>query len=222
MLMPRHRLVFIAVFALLALGATAAVALTDEPSAPTEVRKERPQAQRISRDLAAAFAVLRSPRETADVLPQTGRAALLSEEPNQTGENGILSRFAAEATEGTRLYVVPGAGTLCVLVVADKSSGGGCGQTRDTVSGRWWHLSGGTALGIAAGKLLLYGLAPDNIAQVSVTTGTAPSKSITPQRNVWWTLVSAGETVTVQAGGNRYTLDIPPPPPPLPTRSPAR
>lgn len=149
--------------------------------------------------------MLRRERRPSDELPLSARTfAHDPDTPDTSGSNGDLARESGAGPDGTRIFVVPGNGAVCV--VADGSisgqgdvAAGGCADLDDAAAGRFVH---GTYGGPFSGahEVLAYGLVPDGVSTVELRNGAGEKLRVAVVGNVYAARIGAASPVTVHFG----------------------
>jgi hypothetical protein len=132
--------------------------------------------------------------------------------PNTSGSNGGLVRDSGAGPKGTRIFVVPGNGAVCVVADAPEPGGssdiatGGCANLPDAEAGTFVHGSyGGPFSG--ADEVLAYGLVPDGVSSVTIENGAGEKRSIDVTGNVYAARIRDRPPVVVRFGGT--TVEVP-------------
>ncbi len=185
---------------------------SDDPAAP------HPQgaASSIPAGLAAAFAVLRRPREPSDALPARLSCRLDQGAGAHYGVNPVLSRLAG-TLGGTFVWLVPGrSGSL--MRIAD---GGGVFGPNDLAATQGLPM---LRLPTQADEPAMFvGVLPDEVS-VTVTNTDGTEAQVLRSGNAFWVTGSSLGSLTVhtQTAGDKTVLTTgprtPPPIPPAPFR----
>lgn len=158
----------------------------------------------VPADLAAAYAILRAPRQAADALPAAGQAAMTTDGGGggHYGVNTALSRFAG-SIGGVSFWLVPGNLGSCVYTSSDGSF---CtSNTRVATEGIQ-----GLLVPDAGGAVTFIGIVPD-AATVTAANDDGSAAPVTRSGSAY---VVTGDPllgwVTVhEAGGAEDTSDAP-------------
>lgn len=132
--------------------------------------------------LASAFGVFRRGQRTTDRPPQA-RADLVPD-----GGNVALARRAS-APSGNPIYLVPGAGSVCV---ADKDLAGSCvgiDQAKAGYAVTWAPCAPGTL----SGQIRIVGLVPDGVAEATLVLSDGRRMSVPVVENAY-EFVTPGRT----------------------------
>jgi hypothetical protein len=174
-------------------------------TAPAVVPPPRLPAPAITRELRTHFGVLRRARRPSDRLPAAGRKQLRPDPgvPDERGANPRLSR----RVRGQPLWVVPGAGTICLVYTRRGAAGGGCAATDVARRGGFQRSLAGIGLGIAEGRRFVYGLVPDAIGSVTLLDGDGDRvRRVDVADNVWAATIADGEATAARVGSSVIEL----------------
>ena len=149
-------------------------ALTVEATEPADVPGGPPPSA-LPRDtpeaIKAAFAVFRRSQRAADRLPAEAVAPM-------RGNPALARQVVSPASDSTRIYAVPAAVGLCLLT--EKGSGGcatNAGAARDGIVGLMEC--------IPSGQILLYGVVPDGVGAVTLTSPDGADVQVPVGSNGW-------------------------------------
>ena len=133
----------------------------------------------ISKDQAAAFAVLRRPQVAGDQLPEDRWPALEGGMIGRLGLNPALARRVT--TEAGDVWVIPGNGFICHL----DENGMGCNSTQVAVA------KGLVGWGSARPheKTIVSGVVPDGVEQVTLISKRGTTKVAGVHDNVYGALL---------------------------------
>jgi hypothetical protein len=173
----------------------------------------RPQPAAVQPGLARRFGVLRRERRASDAMPRSARVlANDPDTPNTTGSNGGLGRDSGAGPKGTRIFVVPGDGAVCVVADAPEPGGssdiatGGCADLSAAEAGTFVHGSYGGPFS-AADEVLAYGLVPDGVSAVAIENGAGEKRSVDVTGNVYAARIRDKSPVVVRFGST--TVEVP-------------
>lgn len=167
--------------ALLAVGTAGAVAASDD-STPPSVKHERVQA--VGAAEAAAVGLLQQRRTAVDGMPRQVADRMAVNAP--FGVNPDLSRLAiGNATNS--VYLIPARDRVCASLTVGEGASLICPSTEDVARG----VSGPATVTIETGGIAIYGIVPDGVKAVTVTTADSSSKVAT-ESNAYYTVVPGG------------------------------
>lgn len=203
------------VLALSSAGVVLAVSTDGSSSPPASDARlvTRPQPAAVQPELARRFGVLRRARRASDAMPRSARVlANDPDTPNTSGSNGEHARDSGAGPKGTRIFVVPGNGAVCVVADAPEPGGdgdiatGGCADLSDAEAGRFVH---GTYGGPFSGsnEVLAYGLVPDGVPSVVIENGVGNRRRVDVTGNVYAARIPDEAPVTVHFGDT--TVEVP-------------
>jgi hypothetical protein len=181
---------------------------SESPPAPPA----REEATEVEQDQADAFQVLRKGRRADDDPPAPAERFVRGALGRRYGANPRLARLAATYGTNTGVYLVPGNGAVCSVVVVAHSVAGGCTDDRAAAAGElvatdsWQDEPGGPE------HVLVHGAVPDGVDSVTLTTTEGSKQTVAVQRNVYAAELVGEEPASVawqSADGSRHAQPVP-------------
>ncbi len=134
----------------------------------------QPLVDEVTAVLEETFGVFRQARTSDDTMARSDQVALHA----SYGENPHLSRHVATSNGGTRYFLVPARGTVCLLA---ESGSGGCPAPGTGLEGDFTTMH--AAPDLADGHVRVLGILPDGVAQIEVVSADGTVTSFPVQNN---------------------------------------
>ncbi len=167
----RKRLAGVLVLCALGVAAAGAIASDDKSESSGAPGAEIAQVDEVEASAANALSILRRVRAGGDAMP--AELATRIGDDHLYGVNPDLARLASGSISNS-LFVLPGRGYVCASLTVGDGATLSCNPTSDLAAGQ----ASPATVTLVGGDIGIYGLVPDGVDAVTVTTGSGSERAL--------------------------------------------